>query len=260
MIMMLSRISSSTRRGELTLVTVMQRRARGQLLDRAAVLDRRHGNRILGLHAADAARRPHGVGAFDMGPIGREVARRHRHVDRLDHDAALPVQHAEGVGELEDVAERLEVAVAPAALAVADVRRAVDRAEIDDVAADVQVARGVTGVQHEVLGSGLELRLDELAPEAHDLRALVDQCAGAREHVARRGAADLEAGLLAARGRRRAGCARPARPSGFRAAPRDFRGARSDAASARWTGRRACARGVGVRRAAAAVRSFNSHG
>ena len=60
--------------------------------------------------------------ALDVRLVGRQVPCRHRYVDRLDHDAALPVQDAERVSELEDVAEGLEVAVATTALEVADVR------------------------------------------------------------------------------------------------------------------------------------------
>jgi hypothetical protein len=68
------------------------------------------------------------------------------HVHRLDHDAALPVQDAQGVGELEDIAECLDVAVTPPALLVTDVGGAVDRAEVHDIAAHVQVALGVAGM------------------------------------------------------------------------------------------------------------------
>ena len=54
-----------------------ERRARRQLLDRAAVLDGRHGDGILGLHAADAACRPDDVRALDVRLVGVEVAHRH---------------------------------------------------------------------------------------------------------------------------------------------------------------------------------------
>ena len=160
------------------------------------MLDRGHGERILRLHPADAARRPHDIGALDVRLVGEQVAGRDRHVHRLDHDAALPVQDAERVGELEDIAERLDVAVAPSALLVADVRSAGHRTEVDDVVADVQVARRVTRVQHEALGRVRELRLDQLAPQPHQLRGVVHQRAGAAIHLARRGAADLQARLL----------------------------------------------------------------
>ena len=80
------------------------------------MLDRRHRDGVFGLDAADAARRPDDVGAFDVRAVRRQVADRHRHVDGLDDDAALPVQHAERVRELENVAERGDVAEATAAL------------------------------------------------------------------------------------------------------------------------------------------------
>ena len=54
-----------------------------------------------------------------MRAVRREVAHRHRDVDRLDDDAALPMQHAERVRKPEDVAERRNVAVTAAALEVA---------------------------------------------------------------------------------------------------------------------------------------------
>ena len=129
-----------------------QGRPLGQRLDRTVVLDGGHGNRILRLHASDAARRPDDVGALDVRLIGEEVADGHRHVDRLDHDATLPVQHDECVGELQDIAEGLDVAVASAAFEIANVRRPVDGTEVDYVAADVQISCGVAGVQHEAFG------------------------------------------------------------------------------------------------------------
>ncbi len=66
------------------------------------------------LRAADAARRPDDVGALDMGAVHVEMPGRHGQVDRLHHHAALPVQHAEAVRDLQDVAEGGDVAVAPA--------------------------------------------------------------------------------------------------------------------------------------------------
>ena len=106
------------------------------------------------------------------------------------------MQHPESLRQLEDVAECLEVAVATAALLVADVGRTGHRPEVDHVAADVQVARRVAGVQHEALRRVRQLRRHQLAPEAHQLRLVIDQRPGAAIHRARRGAADLETGLL----------------------------------------------------------------
>ena len=116
-----------------------QRRARRQLLDAAAVLNGRHGERVFRLHATDPARRPDDVGAFDVRLVGRQMTGRHRDIDRLHHDSALPVQHTEGVGEPQDVAKGLDVAVAATALAVADIGGAVHRSEIDHVATNVQM-------------------------------------------------------------------------------------------------------------------------
>jgi hypothetical protein len=93
----------------------------------------------------------------------------HRHVDRLDHHAALPVQDTEAVRELEDVAEGFQIAIAAAALAIIDVRRSADRSKIDDVAADVHVPRGVAGVQDEARRSLGQERFDDVAPDAHHL-------------------------------------------------------------------------------------------
>ena len=165
-------------------------------LDAAAVLNGGHGEGVLRLHSADAARRPHDVRALDVRLIGKQVARGHRHIDRLDDDAALPVQHAKRVGELQNVAERLHIPVAAAALEVSDVGRSRYGSEVDDVVANVQVPRGVAGVQHEALGCVAELGLDELAPESHHLRALVYQRSGATEDLACRRAADFQPRFL----------------------------------------------------------------
>jgi hypothetical protein len=72
--------------------------------------------------------------------VHREVPSGHGQIDRLHDDAALPVQDTECVDQAQNVAERLDVAVAPAFLQIVDMRRAGDGAEVDDVAADVQVA------------------------------------------------------------------------------------------------------------------------
>ena len=86
--------------------------------------------------------------------------------------------------------------VAAAALHVADVRRAADRAEIHDVPADVQVSRRVARVQHETLRGVGELGLDELAPKAHELVLLIHKRTGLAVKGSRRLVADLEPGLL----------------------------------------------------------------
>ena len=159
------------------------------------MLDGRQRDGILRLHAADAARRPDDVGEFYMGLVHGEMADRHRHVDRLDHDSALPVQDAELVGEFENVAECLQVTVATTVLTIVDVGCAVDRAEVDHVAADVQVPLGIAGMKHEGLGCLGQQCLDGASLETHDLCFVVDQRAGTPVDVACRGAADLRAPL-----------------------------------------------------------------
>ena len=121
---------------------------------------------------------------------------RHRDVDRLDHDATLPVQDAELVGEPEDVAKPFEITVAPSALEIADVRGAGDGPEIDHIVADVQMPPGIAGMEHEALGCVGELRLDQIPPHADHLGRLVHQGAGTAVGFACRGAADLETRLL----------------------------------------------------------------
>src|SRR5271155_5570853 len=118
-----------------------------------------------------------------MGLVGRQVPDRHRHVYRLDHDATLPVQNAERVRELENIAKRLEIAVTTATLAISDVRSAVDWSKIHDVAADMQIALGMAGMQHESLRCMSELCIDDVAPEPHHLRRLVHQRTGLTEYL-----------------------------------------------------------------------------
>jgi hypothetical protein len=60
----------------------------------------------------------------------------------------------------------------------------------------VQVALAVAGVQHEARGRLRQLRFDELAPQPYQLRLLIDECAGAAEHLARGDAADLQPRFL----------------------------------------------------------------
>ena len=160
------------------------------------MLDGRHRDRILGLHAADAARRPDDVRALDMRLVGGQVPDRHRHVDRLDDNATLPMQDAERMRQSQNIAETLQSAVAAAVLGVADVRCAVDGSEIHDVATDLQMTGGVTRMQNELLRCMGELGLNHLAPETHDLACLVHQGAAESKHVARRGAANFNPGLF----------------------------------------------------------------
>src|SRR5262249_8900238 len=132
----------------------------------------------------------------DVRLIGGQMAIRHRHVNGFDYDAALPMQHTERMRQLNDVAERGDVTVAPAVLAVADVRCAGDGPEVDDVVADVEMPRRIPRMQYETCRGLRELRLHDVAAETHHLRFVIHQRAGAPEGIARRGAADFEARLL----------------------------------------------------------------
>src|SRR6185437_3636704 len=67
-------------------------RARGELFDRASMLDGRHRDCILRLHAAYAARGPDDVRAFDVRLVNGEMPHGHRQIDGLHDDPTLPVQ------------------------------------------------------------------------------------------------------------------------------------------------------------------------
>ena len=89
-----------------------------------------------------------------------EVALVDRHVDRLADRPAAVVEVRAHVGELHEVAEVLDRAVAPAVVEVADERRAVVRGEDGVHPADLDVVRLVPGVLGELARRG---RLDDLA-------------------------------------------------------------------------------------------------
>ena len=65
----------------------------------------------------------------------------------------------------------LALLIAPAARGVGDVGRAADRAEIDDVAADMQVPRRVARMQDEALRRVAQQRLDHRC----DVQAFVER-------------------------------------------------------------------------------------
>jgi len=160
------------------------------------MLDRRHRNGVFGLDAADSARRPDDVGAFDVRAICGQVADRHRHVDRLDDDATLPVQHAKRVGQPENVTKRGDVAEAAAMLGITDIGRTVDRTEVHHPPADVQVAFGIARMQHERAGSVRKLCFNEITADPHQLGFVIDDGAGQAEEFARRRTANLEPRLF----------------------------------------------------------------
>ena len=160
------------------------------------MLERRHRDGIFGLDAADSARRPDDVGAFNVRAVRCQMADWYRHVDGFYDDAPLPVQDAERMRELEDVAERGDIAKATAALGITDVGGAVDRTEVHHPAADVQMPPGVACVQHEGLRRMGKLRLDEVAAEADLLCFVVDEGAGPAKHFTGRRTANLESSFL----------------------------------------------------------------
>ncbi len=173
-----------------------QARLSREIVKRAAMLDRRHRKRVLGVDPADPARLPDRVRALNVRAIDLEVPDRHRHVHRFDHHAALPMQDAQHVRDLEDVPECLDVAVTPAALEIRDVGRAGDRAEVDDIAADMQVPLAVARTQNEALGRMGEVRLDDVATKPDDIGGVVDIATVSPIDLAGARASDLEAALL----------------------------------------------------------------
>ena len=110
-----------------------------------------------------------------MGLVHVEMAGRDRQIHRLHHHAALPVQAAELLGDFQNVAKRRNIAIAPPPVAVGNMRRAIDRAEIDDIAANMQVARRVARVKHEFFRRKAAEMLHDIAPHPHDLRIVIDQ-------------------------------------------------------------------------------------
>src|SRR6185369_3134377 len=125
-----------------------------------------------------------------------EVALVDRHVDGLADRPAAVVEERAQVGELHEVAEVLDRAVAPAVVEVADERRAVVRGQDGVAAADLDVVVMVPGVLGEL---ARRRRLDDLA--AHPAREpdpfALDVGAGVAEEMQGVAvAAELEADLL----------------------------------------------------------------
>ena len=125
-----------------------------------------------------------------------EVALVDRHVDRFADRPAAVMQMRRQVGQLHEVAEVLDRAVAPAVVQVAHERRAVVRGEDRRVAADPDVVRLVPGVLDELARRGC---LDDLAAhparEAHALA--LDVGSAVAQDAERLGVvAELDADLL----------------------------------------------------------------
>ena len=114
-------------------------------------LGHRHGiRRALGMR--DRAHEGF-VGIADVRIDHVEVALVDRHVDRLAHSAAGMVDRRRHVGELHEIAEILDRAVAAALVEVAHEGRTVDRREHGGVAADLDRALGVARVLREGLAA-----------------------------------------------------------------------------------------------------------
>ncbi len=99
-----------------------------------------------------------------------EVPLVHGQIDRLAYRAARVVQPVRGVGQLHEIAEVLDRAVAPAAVEVAHEGRAVVGGEDCVPAADDHVARRVAGVLDVFAGrGGPDQQAAEAAGEMHPL-------------------------------------------------------------------------------------------
>src|SRR5262249_60309406 len=96
------------------------------------------------------------VGVAEERVLDIEVPLVRRDFHRLAHAATGKMQRRGHVGELDEVDEVLESAIAPAALDVADEWRPADRREDRGVAAEAHIALGVAREQRELLGGSGE--------------------------------------------------------------------------------------------------------
>lgn len=113
-----------------------------------------------------------------------EVAHGGMDIDGLDRITAGRVDHVVGLGELDQLAVVFLIAGATAAVAVGDERRACDLGEDQIVAADLDVAYRVAGMQREA-GRGRRDHLgDQAAVEAHAVGAGADIGAGCLHQAA----------------------------------------------------------------------------
>ena len=133
------------------------------------------------------------VAVAQVGVHHVEVALVDRHVDRLAHRAARVVQPRHRPGQLDEVLEVGERAVAAPAGEVAHERRAVGRGEHDGVAADLDRVRRVAGDLGERRRRGRAQRPHVPGVEAHPLP--VDGRAGVGEQPQGDVVVDLDADL-----------------------------------------------------------------
>ena len=156
----------------------------------------RHRDRVLG--PARMGHRAHErlVGVAHVRVDHVVVPLVHRHVDGLADGAARVVQERRHVGQLDEVAEVLDRAVAAPVVEIADERRAVGRCEHGVRAADLDGVHRVAGDLREGRRGGrLHDAAGEPAREAHPLA--VDVGAGVLEQLQRLGrVAELDPHLL----------------------------------------------------------------
>ena len=119
---------------------------------------------------------------------------RDRDVDRLaDHRTGV-VHGRRHVGELVELVEVGERAVAPLVVEVVDERRAVSRRECDLVAADLGIALGIARVHREAARVLADQRHQQLARDPHP--EALDLGAGVPPHLSSLGVAELDPDLL----------------------------------------------------------------
>jgi hypothetical protein len=102
------------------------------------------------------------------------------------------MQHAERMGELEDVAERLEVAVAAAALASLMCGAPLTGPKLTTFSPTCRWRSALRACSTKLAGAWPDCASTSSRPRRTELRLIVDECAGAPVNLARRRAADLE--------------------------------------------------------------------
>jgi hypothetical protein len=117
------------------------------------------------------------VAQHELGASHVQMANVHGNVLRLG-GAAEHVDDLETLAQLDQVAEVLQRAGAPITGRVHDVGRPRGRRECHAAIRQRDVALGVDGVQGDVARRGGQRGGYQLAPDAHDLRCLIDVGAG----------------------------------------------------------------------------------
>ena len=116
-------------------------------------------------------------------------------VDRLHRVARQEVDGVERLGQAQQVLVVGPVADPPAAIEVGDVGRAADGPERDPVATELDVTRGVAGMERELRRRGLDQLGDHRGVEAHPLRIGLDGRPGGAQDLARVGVEEVHPDL-----------------------------------------------------------------